>query len=63
MKHSDIHYVAPQSAVKNGAANVNSGSKWNNNLPLNSWKVSTQFLGIQLNSDHEVDSSHVSEMS
>jgi hypothetical protein len=64
MKHSDIHYVAPETSIKNGVANINPSNVYNNDeFSLNSWKVPSLYLGIQLNSDHHVDNSEVSEMS
>lgn len=64
MKHSDIHYVAPESAIKNGSANINPSQGYNlSNFQLNKWSVSSLHLGIQLNADHHVDNSEVSEMS
>lgn len=64
MKHSDIHYVSPKSAIKNGYANMNSSEEYNTkNSKLNSWTTSSLHLGIVLNADHSVDNSTISEMS
>jgi hypothetical protein len=64
MKHSDIHYVAPETSIKNGIANINPQHTYNNDsYSLNSWSVPSLYLGIQLNSEHHVDNSEVSEMS
>jgi uncharacterized protein YdhG (YjbR/CyaY superfamily) len=64
MKHSDIHYVAPETSIKNGVANINPDYVYNHDeYGLNSWSVSSLHLGIQLNSEHHVDNSEVSEMS
>ncbi|GMO69177.1 MAG: hypothetical protein Nk1A_8070 [Endomicrobiia bacterium] len=64
MKHSDIHYIAPESAIKNGIANINTVEAYSNpGAKLSSWKVPTLHLLVQLNSEHEVDDSEVSEMS
>jgi hypothetical protein len=47
MKHSDIHYLAPRSAIKNGAANVNPKDVYTNpNKDFLSYKIDTSFLGI-----------------
>ena len=63
MKHSDIHYAANSSAVKNGATNINPSSAYSDEtLPLIYSTINTDFLGIQLNADHEVDNSHTTEM-
>jgi hypothetical protein len=64
MKHSDVHYVAPETSIKNGIANINPQNAYgNDSYTLNSWSVPSLHLGIQLNSDHHVDNSEVSEMS
>ena len=63
MKHSDIHYTANLSSVKNGATNINPSEVYKDEtLPLIHSVIKTDFLGIQLNADHEVDNSQTTEM-
>ena len=63
LKDKFIAYVFNSSAVKNGAKNVNSSDVWMDNSPLNTFKLNIQGLGIQLNADHDVVDSELTEFS
>nr|DAX08970.1 MAG TPA: hypothetical protein [Bacteriophage sp.] len=63
LKDKFIAYVFNSSAVKNGAKNVNSSDAWMDNSPLNTFKLNIQGLGIQLNADHDVVDSELTEFS
>lgn len=62
MKHSNIHYIATEGAVKKGAANVNKYESLNNSDKLNFFKVRANLFGIQLDPTHEADNAEVSLM-
>jgi len=50
MKHSNIHYIATEGAVKKGAANINKYNKNENSIlnteALNFFSVSARNFGI-----------------
>lgn len=71
LKAKQINYLANLSAVKNGAMNMNPASLLYNDITANPDDIANNFtyfeigveqLGIQMNAEHEVDKSHVSEM-
>lgn len=62
MKHSDIHYVVTEGAMKNGAMNVNGAEFYSNNKDYNYGRMSTKHLGVQLDAEHEADAAEVSLM-
>ena len=67
IKTSAIHYLCPSSAVKQGITNLNNRDVFNlpieniDNTSINSFSTFGDFFGIQLNAEHDVDDSHVSE--
>lgn len=63
LKDKFVAYVLNNSAVKNGAKNINSADVWTNNAPLNTFQLNIQGLGIQLNADHDVVDSELTEFS
>lgn len=63
LKDKFIGYVFNNSAVKNGAKNINSSDAWLDNNSLNTFQVNIQGLGIQLNADHDVVDSELTEFS
>lgn len=63
LKDKFVAYVFNNSAVKNGAKNINSKDVWTNNVPLNTFQLNIQGLGIQLNADHDVVDSELTEFS
>lgn len=66
MKHSNIHYIATEGAVKKGAANINKFNKNENSIldsgDLNFFKISSRNFGIQLDPTHQADNAEVSLM-
>lgn len=63
LKDKFVAYVFNNSAVKNGAKNINSKDIWTNNAPLNTFQLNISGLGIQLNADHDVVDSELTEFS
>ena len=63
LKDKFIAYVFNNSAVKNGAKNMNENNVWSDNSPLNTFQLNIQGLGIQLNADHDVVDSELTEFS
>lgn len=63
LKDKFIAYVFNNSAVKNGAKNMNGANVWSDNSPLNTFQLNIQGLGIQLNADHDVVDSELTEFS
>jgi len=63
LKDKFIAYAFNNTAVKCGAKNINSSSRWSDDKPLNTFKISTRGLGIQLNADHSVEDSELTEFS
>lgn len=63
LKYLAIDMVANQTAVKNGAGNINPSSSFYNDEPLTYMVLNTDFYGIQMNSDHEADEAHMTEFS
>lgn len=62
LKHSDIHYVATEGAVKQGAANINSANRYYDDEDLNFQRVLMLQAGIQLDKEHHADDSELSLM-
>lgn len=74
MKNAQIAYLVNSSAIKNGATNVNPAdmfykdfdpATFSGNMSVNDltyFNMDIDFLGIQMNAEHEVDRAHVSEM-
>lgn len=63
LKDKFIAYVFNNSAVKNGAKNINPESRWRDDEELNTFRVSVKGLGIQLNADHSVVNQELTEFS
>ena len=63
LKRALIHVVANDSAVKNGAGNINSASVWTNNEDLEYMQIDAKLYGIQQNSDHTADEAKMTEFS
>jgi hypothetical protein len=58
-----ISYAANTSAVKNGAANINGEGSWMNNKALRYMELDSDGLGIQMDADHTIDESEMTEFS
>ena len=63
LKEMLIAYAANKSAVKNGIANLNSSEAWKGNMKLRYMTLDTDGLGIQMDADHEIDESEMTEFS
>lgn len=63
LKNKFIAYAFNSTAVKNGAMNVNPKERWSDNKKLATFKLSVKGLGIQLNADHDVVKSQMTEFS
>lgn len=63
LKDMFIGYAANTSAVKNGQGNVNGENAWYGNTPLTYMELDNTYLGIQMNADHEMLNSEMTEFS
>lgn len=63
LKNHMISYLVNKSAIKVGAGNLNSSDVFRNNESLKYITMSTKFGGVQLDADHDIDVSEVTEMS
>lgn len=63
LKEAMIAYAANNSAVKNGASNLNQASAWTDNSELTYMELDTDGLGIQLDPDHDIEEAHMTEFS
>lgn len=71
LKHADIHYLATEGAIKQGASNINSAKVYNtstlesdeyDDLSLAYMKVKLYQAGIQLDKEHHADKAELSLM-
>ena len=62
LKDKFIAYLVNKSAIKVGAGNINDSSKWSNSDAFTTIEMSTKFGGVQMNADHHLDMSEVTEM-
>jgi hypothetical protein len=71
LKHADIHYLATEGAIKQGASNINSArvyatstleSNDYDDLSLSYMKVKLYQAGIQLDKEHHADKAELSLM-
>ena len=62
LKHSDIHYVVTEGAIKQGASNINPNSSYYDDTPFNFMKIKMLQAGVQLNKEHHADDSELSLM-
>lgn len=60
LKYSDVSYLVNTSAIKVGARNINK-SNHDLDFPLASFKMGTQYIGIQMDPGHQADNSEVTE--
>lgn len=63
LKKQLINVVINQSAIKNGASNINSSDVYYNDNDLRYTEFDTTKYGIQLDADHNADKAEVTEMS
>jgi len=58
-----IHMIANNSAVKNGAGNINQSRRLYNNEELSYMTIGTEYYGVQLDADHTADEAMLTEFS
>lgn len=63
LKEMMISYAANNSAVKNGASNINQSRAWYGNDDLTYMEIDSDGLGIQMDADHEIDEAEMTEFS
>jgi hypothetical protein len=63
LKEYHIGYALNNTAVKNGAKNINSAEAWKGNMKLNYFEVDSDGLGMQMNADHDIVDSELTEFS
>ena len=63
LKNYHIGYLLNGSAVKNGAKNINKASAWEDNSELAYFEVDSDGLGMQMNADHDIVNSELTEFS
>lgn len=62
IKDKMISYLVNKTAIKVGAGNINPENSWEDDNALTTFKMSTEFGGIQMNAEHELDDTEVTEM-
>ena len=68
LKNNFIAYAVNKSAIKVGAGNVNTNDGKNltgsffDDTPLKTIKVSTKYGGVQMDADHDINNSEITEM-
>ena len=63
LKQYHIGYALNNTAVKNGAQNINQSSAWYDNEDLSYFEVDSDGLGMQMNADHDIIDSELTEFS
>ena len=63
LKDQHIGYVLNNTAVKNGAKNINSSKAWKGESKLKYFTVDSDGLGMQMNADHDIVNSELTEFS
>lgn len=61
-KTAQIGYLVNKSAMKVGVGNLNTDASWTNNSKLDYITMSTRYLGVQMDAEHELEDSDVTEM-
>lgn len=62
LKQVDVHYLATAGAVKQGAANINSNSKYHDDVAYDTQRIKMYQAGIQLDKEHHADDAELSLM-
>ncbi len=62
LKQVDVHYLATAGAVKQGAANINSNSKYYDDVAYDTQRIKMYQAGIQLDKEHHADDAELSLM-
>lgn len=63
LKKYHIGYALNNTAVKNGAKNINKSSAWYDDNELHYFEVDSAGLGMQMNADHDIINSELTEFS
>lgn len=63
LKQYHIGYALNNTAVKNGAQNINQSSVWYDDEDLSYFEVDSDGLGMQMNADHDIIDSELTEFS
>lgn len=63
LKDQHIGYALNNTAVKNGAKNVNPAEAWKGDTELTYFEVDSDGLGMQMNADHDIVDSELTEFS
>lgn len=63
LKKYHIGYALNNTAVKNGAKNINKSSAWYDDSELSYFEVPSAGLGMQMNADHDIINSELTEFS
>ena len=63
LKQYHIGYALNNTAVKNGAKNINSAEAWDGDVELSYFEVDSDGLGMQMNADHDIVNSELTEFS
>lgn len=61
-KTAQIGYLVNKSAMKVGVGNLNTDASWTDNSNLDYITMSTRYLGVQMDAEHELEDSDVTEM-
>lgn len=61
-KTAQIGYLVNKSAMKVGVGNLNTDVSWTDNSKLDYITMSTRYLGVQMDAEHELEDSDVTEM-
>lgn len=62
LKHSDVHYMPTEGAVKQGAGNINGKECYTDLCDLNIMRIHMNQAGIQLDKEHHADNERLSQM-
>jgi hypothetical protein len=63
LKEYHIGYAFNNTAVKNGAKNINKAEAWSGDIELNYFEIDSDGLGMQMNADHDIVNSELTEFS
>lgn len=62
LKDKMIAHLVNKSAIKVGAGNINPMTSWKDNSELSTLTMSTRFGGVQMDAEHDLEFSEVTEM-
>ena len=63
LKEYHIGYALNNTAVKNGAKNINQKEAWSDDSELNYFEIDSGGIGMQMNADHDIINSELTEFS